>query len=169
MKHSQNSLRRTIRSYKSEASERSESSRIVISQVRTTITSKNKLYQPIHIYSSSNTDVTCKYLLTPNSPLFGHCQINYFGIRLLFLILTYSARHFLIVNYLIGHFFKSAIQCICILYIPHGNINDSLTDKLLTKDQSRKSACQRASLENVRIHKYPTPGISFNVWVGTYE
>ena len=75
--------------------------------------------------------------------------------------LTCSARHFLIVElrYLIGHFVISAIQCICII-LPHGNINDSLTDKLLTKYQCGENLrvserAERASLEIFRIYKYP--------------
>ena len=44
--------------------------------------------------------------------------------------------------------------------LPHGNIDDSLTDKLLTTDQYRENLrvserAERASLENFRIHKYP--------------
>ena len=57
--------------------------------------------------------------------------------------------------------------------LPHGNINDSLTDKLLTKDQYRENLrvterAERASLEIFRIYKYQN-SLSFNVWVGTYE
>ena len=54
--------------------------------------------------------------------------------------------------------------------LPHGIINDSLAEKLLTKDQYRENlrVSERAWIFFC-IHKYPITPISFNVWVGTYE
>ena len=86
--------------------------------------------------------------------------------------MTCSARHFLIVSYLIGHLVISAIQCISILYYRMEiYINDPLTKQATDKiSLSRKSACQRASLDIFfAIISTKTPDLSFNVWVGTYE
>ena len=55
------------------------------------------------------------------------------------------------------HFSGTAIQCICITYLPHGNINESLTDKLLTKDQYREkiyvSASELGKFSHLKVPK----------------
>ena len=55
--------------------------------------------------------------------------------------------------------------------LPHGNINDSLTDKLLTTYQYRETqrASRASELWNCFAFICTKTPISFNVWVGTYE
>ena len=79
-------------------------------------------------------------------PFFGHCQINYFGISLLFFkYLDMFNTTFLIIVILLLYILSLCYICNSMhlhFILPHWNINNSLTDK---RSISRKSTCQRAS------------------------